>query len=96
MRIGIYPGSFDPITNGHIDIIKRALQVVGVLIVSVLKNKEKKNMFTTGERIEFIRQALDESIDDPSVFDFAGGCPCSSNGHDCTTGTGTGTEILAG
>ena len=67
MRIGIYPGSFDPITNGHIDIIKRALQVVDVLIVSVLKNKEKKNMFTTGERIEFIRQALDESIDDPSV-----------------------------
>ena len=67
MRIGIYPGSFDPITNGHIDIIKRALQVVDVLIISVLKNKNKKSMFTASERIELIRQSLDEAIDDQSI-----------------------------
>jgi pantetheine-phosphate adenylyltransferase len=64
MRIGIYPGSFDPITYGHIDIIKRALKVVDVLIVSVLHNKEKKAMFSSSERVELIRQALDESIEE--------------------------------
>lgn len=64
MRIGIYPGSFDPITNGHIEIIKRALNIVDVLIISVLHNSNKKAMFSVTERIELIRQALDETIEE--------------------------------
>ena len=50
MRIGIYPGSFDPITKGHMDIIKRARKIVDVLIVVVLDNKNKKGMFMLDER----------------------------------------------
>ena len=51
MRIGIYPGSFDPVTLGHVDIIKRASTLVDKLYVAVIKNKRKKSLFTTSERI---------------------------------------------
>ena len=57
MKISIYPGSFDPITNGHIDIIERASKISDKLIVSVLNNGEKKSLFTVDERVEMIKDS---------------------------------------
>ncbi len=58
MKIGIYPGSFDPITNGHLDIIERASQICDEVIVSVLKNQSKKGMFTLEERVDLIQEVI--------------------------------------
>ncbi len=55
MKIAIYPGSFDPITNGHLDILKRALKVFDKVIVLVANNANKHSFFTTKERIEMIK-----------------------------------------
>lgn len=60
MRVGIYPGSFDPITLGHIDIIERSARIFDKLIVAVLKNSEKKSLFTVDDRIEMILDAVKE------------------------------------
>ncbi len=54
MRRGIYPGSFDPVTLGHLDIIRRASVLVDELVIGVLKNNSKKNLFSTEERMEFL------------------------------------------
>ena len=56
MKIGIYPGSFDPVTTGHLNIIRRAAQVFDRLIVCVMVNSAKKPMFTREERVDFIRR----------------------------------------
>jgi pantetheine-phosphate adenylyltransferase len=63
MSTAIYPGSFDPLTNGHVSIIKGALVVVDKLIVAVLSNPKKQSLFSVEERIELIREAVgvDES-----------------------------------
>lgn len=55
MRIAVYPGSFDPITNGHLDIIRRASKVYDKLIVGVLDNINKKPVFSARERMEMIK-----------------------------------------
>jgi pantetheine-phosphate adenylyltransferase len=55
--VAVFPGTFDPITNGHIDIITRCLSVFDEVIVAILVNSEKRPLFTTDERIELIRQA---------------------------------------
>jgi pantetheine-phosphate adenylyltransferase len=57
-KIAIYPGSFDPLTNGHIDIIERALGIFDQVIVAVLHNPNKKSLFTMNERVEMIRQSF--------------------------------------
>ena len=54
MRIAVYPGSFDPITNGHLDIIKRASKLYDRLVVGVLDNINKKPLFSAAERKEMI------------------------------------------
>jgi pantetheine-phosphate adenylyltransferase len=56
MRRAIYPGSFDPITNGHIDIIKRSSKVFDEVIVGVLINPDKNGLFTIEERVELIKR----------------------------------------
>ena len=56
MRIAVYPGSFDPITNGHLDIIERASKIFDKVIVGVLKNKNKQPKFTGEQRVEFIEK----------------------------------------
>jgi pantetheine-phosphate adenylyltransferase len=60
-HIAVYPGSFDPITNGHLDIIQRGLEVFDQLIVAVAKNSEKKSLFSTEERLEMIRQTVGDN-----------------------------------
>src|ERR1051326_5662124 len=59
-RIAIYPGSFDPITNGHADLIHRSLQFVDRLIVAVAANSSKAPMFTLEERLAMITEVLKE------------------------------------
>lgn len=58
MRIGIYPGTFDPVTNGHLDIIKRGLHLFDKLYVVVPKNIQKNALFTTNERVELLKEVL--------------------------------------
>jgi len=57
MKIAVYPGSFDPITLGHINVIERAAAMVDRLIVGVLNNQAKSPLFSTEERLEMIREA---------------------------------------
>ncbi len=58
MKIGVYPGTFDPITNGHLDIIKRASNLFDKLYVLVATNMNKNTMFTTEERIALIKDVV--------------------------------------
>ena len=57
MKRAIYPGSFDPITNGHLDVLKRALNVFDEIIVLVAVNPNKKSKFSATERVEMIKDA---------------------------------------
>jgi pantetheine-phosphate adenylyltransferase len=56
--IAIYPGTFDPLTNGHLDIIERGSRLADQLIVAVLRNEEKKPMFSPDERVAMLREAV--------------------------------------
>lgn len=58
MRRAIYPGSFDPVTNGHLDIIQRGCKLFDEIIVAVLVNPEKQALFTTEERCEILTDVL--------------------------------------
>ena len=57
-KIGIYPGTFDPITYGHIDVIKKALKIVDQVIVAISDGNNKNYLFSTDERIEIVKRAL--------------------------------------
>lgn len=57
-HIAVYPGSFDPITYGHLDIIDRGLNVFDEVIVAVARNSEKKGLFSIAERIEMLRRTV--------------------------------------
>jgi len=57
MRRAIYPGSFDPVTCGHLDVIQRAAKLFDELVVAVAFNDQKQNMFTVEERVALIREA---------------------------------------
>jgi len=57
-RIGIYPGTFDPITNGHADIIRRAVKIVDRLVIGVARNDGKGPLFATDERVEIVRDEV--------------------------------------
>ncbi|EFM39992.1 pantetheine-phosphate adenylyltransferase [[Eubacterium] yurii subsp. margaretiae ATCC 43715] len=67
----VYPGSFDPITNGHLDIIKRASNMYDTLVVAILINKEKKPLFSLEERVEMIKEAT-KGMDNIKVDHFSG------------------------
>ncbi len=56
MRVGLYPGTFDPMTNGHLDIIGRAVKLVDKLVIGVAVNEGKGPMFTLDERVAIVRQ----------------------------------------
>lgn len=66
MKIGVYPGTFDPITNGHLDIIKRAHQLFDKLYIVVPLNMSKSALFTTEERVSLIKNVL-KDFDDIEV-----------------------------
>lgn len=57
-RVAIYPGSFDPLTNGHLDVLFRARRLADRVIVAILENDAKKPLFSVEERIEMIRQIV--------------------------------------
>jgi pantetheine-phosphate adenylyltransferase len=56
--LAVYPGSFDPVTNGHVDLIRRATGLFGRVVVAVLRNTEKDCLFTVEERLELLRESL--------------------------------------
>ncbi len=58
MRTAVYPGSFDPITNGHVDLIRRAAKVFDQVIVAVAHNEQKKPLFSTTERLSLVVRSL--------------------------------------
>ena len=58
MRIGLYPGTFDPVTNGHLDIIGRAVKLVDKLVIGVARNDDKGPLFTTDERVIMVEQVV--------------------------------------
>jgi len=63
-RIAVYAGSFDPITNGHLSLIRRALEIFDKLIVAIAINGEKRPLFTVEERLEMIKEGTKEKIKD--------------------------------
>lgn len=71
MNIAIYPGSFDPITNGHLDIIARGAKIYDKLIVAVLVNVDKKCLFSIEERVELIKRVTNH-IENVEVLSFDG------------------------
>jgi pantetheine-phosphate adenylyltransferase len=58
MRTAIYPGSFDPLTNGHLDVIERAVKLFDRIVVAVAKNDTKNPLFTLEERVNLVRQSI--------------------------------------
>lgn len=70
-NIAIYPGSFDPITNGHLDIIKRGAKIYDKLIVAVLLNVEKKCLFSLEERVELTKRVT-KDLENVEVISFEG------------------------
>lgn len=71
MRIAIYPGSFDPITNGHVDLARRALDLFDKLVVAIADNPEKEYLFTTDERESMVKESL-TGLDNVEVIVFSG------------------------
>lgn len=71
MKRAVYPGSFDPLTYGHLDVIKRASQIFDELIVSVLNNKDKTPLFSVEERVKIIEEAT-KDIPNVQVDCFSG------------------------
>jgi pantetheine-phosphate adenylyltransferase len=59
--IAVYPGSFDPITNGHVDIILRSCEIFSKVIIAVANNSEKRGLFTPEERVEMIKEVFKDN-----------------------------------
>ncbi len=64
MKIAIYPGSFDPITNGHLDVINRARRIFDKVVIAVARNASKNALFTTEERVRMIEENI---VDRPNL-----------------------------
>jgi len=71
MKRAIYPGSFDPVTNGHLDVVERARKLFDEVIVAVAHNDEKSPLFSLQERLDFLQQTLGK-IDNVRIAHFTG------------------------
>ena len=71
MRIGLYPGTFDPVSNGHIDVINKGSKLFDKLYVCILKNPNKQELFTLSDRIEMLKLAT-SSYDNVDVISYDG------------------------
>ena len=71
MKIAIYPGSFDPVTKGHLDIIERSAKMVDVLIVAVLNNNSKSPLFSVEERVNMLKEVT-KHMDNVEIDSFSG------------------------
>ena len=69
MKIAVYPGSFDPITNGHLEILKRALNIFDRVIVLVAVNPNKQSRFSSEERVAMIKEAVNDDRVDVDSYD---------------------------
>ena len=74
MKLAIYPGTFDPITRGHMDVITRAIRIFDRLVVAVAENPSKNPLFSFEERINLARQVV-ESMEDGAAFRELTGVP---------------------
>lgn len=83
MKTAVYPGSFDPFTNGHVDIIRRASGLFDHVIVLVASNPVKKSLFSPLERVEMIREAL-SSFNSVSVDSYDGLTVRYAESHGCS------------
>jgi pantetheine-phosphate adenylyltransferase len=68
-RVGVYPGTFDPITNGHLDIIQRACRLVDHLVIGVARNDGKGPLFNTDERVRMVREDVAELATNGTVIE---------------------------
>ncbi|MBU5437747.1 pantetheine-phosphate adenylyltransferase [Tissierella sp. MSJ-40] len=80
----IYPGSFDPVTFGHLDIIERCAKKFDKVIVAVLNNSSKKGVFTLGERMELLREVV-KDYPNVEIDTFSGLLTEYANEKECTT-----------
>ena len=71
MKIAIYPGSFDPITKGHLDVLHTGTEIFDKVIIAVAKNSEKKGFLTVDERVELIKKSV-ENLENVEVDSFEG------------------------
>lgn len=71
MRIAVYPGSFDPITNGHLNIIERAAKIFDKIIVGVANNSKKSTLFSAPERIDMIKEVT-KNLEKVKIQSFSG------------------------
>ena len=71
MKVAIYPGSFDPLTLGHLDMIKRSAKIVDELVIGVLNNSAKNSLFSLDERVSMIKE-MTESMPNVTVASFDG------------------------
>ncbi len=71
MRVAVYPGSFDPVTNGHLDIIRRASKTFDKVYVAILTNSSKTPMFTLSQRLDWLRRST-EDIENVEIDSFSG------------------------
>jgi len=73
IKIAVYPGSFDPVTKGHLDILERASKMFDRVIIAVLKNNAKKSCMPTSDRVELIKKSIEEmDLDNVEVGSFEG------------------------
>ncbi len=70
--VAIYPGSFDPVTNGHLDIVERGLKIFDKIIVAIMLNPAKKSLFSIDERIEMLRASMHDFKDRVEFESFNG------------------------